>query len=308
MAAPALADCVARVRRFNRFYTRRIGVVSDRMLGSPFSLTEARVLYELAHREALTAGEIGGALGLDAGYLSRMLKDFARRGLVTRTRSTRDGRTRPLTLTAAGRRAFAPLERGSQRAVAEMLQPLPESCRHELVAAMTRVERLLGDEATSAAIQVRRHRPGDIGWVIGTHARVYAEEYGWDASFEALMVEIMMPFLRRHDPAREACWIAELDGAPVGCIALVRQSARVAKLRVFLVTRAARGRGVGKALIDECLRFSQAAGYRKVVLWTQKGLDAARHRYEATGFKLVREEPHHSWGKDHIGQYWEMKL
>ncbi|MDE2227939.1 MAG: MarR family transcriptional regulator [Alphaproteobacteria bacterium] len=307
-APPILADSVARVRRFNRFYTRRIGVVTDRMLGSPFSLTEARVLYELAHRTNPTAGEIGATLDLDAGYLSRMLKDFARRGLVTRTRSARDGRAHHLTLTGAGRCAFAPLDRGSQRAVAEMLRPLPETGRRHLLAAMTTIERLLGDEAAPAPITVRRHRPGDIGWIIGTHAQVYAEEYGWDASFEALMVEIMMPFLRQHDPAREACWIAELGGEAVGCIALVRQSARVAKLRVFLVTRAARGRGVGKALIGECLRFARAAGYREVVLWTQKGLDAARHLYEAAGFKLVREEPHQSWGKDHIGQYWEMEL
>jgi len=308
MAVPALADSVARVRHFNRFYTRRIGVVTDRMLGSPFSLTEARVLYELAHRDRATAGEIGAALGLDAGYLSRMLKDFARRGLVTRTRSARDGRAHHLVLTAAGRRAFAPLDRGSQRAVAEMLRPLPDGGRRKLLAALSTVERLLGSEAAPAPIAVRRHRPGDIGWIIGTHAQVYAEEYGWDETFEATMIDIMKPFLRRHDPAREACWIAELDGEPVGCIALMRQSVTTAKLRVFLVTRRARGRGVGKRLVDECLRFARAAGYRKVVLWTQKGLDAARRIYESAGFKLVREEPHHSWGKDHIGQYWEITL
>lgn len=308
MAGLSLDSRVAAVRRFNRFYTRRIGVVTDRMLGSPFSLTEARVLYELAHRDRPTAGEIGAALDLDAGYLSRILKDFARRGLVARTRSAHDGRTRHLTLTAAGRRAFAPLDRGSQRAVAAMLRPLPESGRHKLVAAMATVERLLGNDGAAAPVTVRRHQPGDIGWIIGTHARVYADEYGWDGSFEALMVDIMAPFLRRHDPAREACWIAELGGESVGCIALVRQSERIAKLRVFLVTPAARGRGAGKRLIDECLRFARQAGYRKVVLWTQKGLDAARHLYEGAGFKLVREEPHHSWGKDHIGQYWELRL
>src|SRR5487761_186658 len=308
MASPSLDAPIAAVRHFNRFYTRRIGVVTDRMLGSTFSLTEARVLYELAHRDRPTAGEIGATLGLDAGYLSRMLKVSPRRGLVTRTRSARDGRARYLALTAAGRRAFAPLDRGSQRAVAEMLRPLPDDGRRQLLAAMSTIERLLGDEAPSKPITVRQHRPGDIGWIIGTHARVYADEYGWDASFEALMVKIMAPFLRQHDPARERCWIAELDGEPVGCVALVPQSDRVAKLRVFLVTRAARGRGAGKALIAECLRFVRATGYHKVVLWTQKGLDAARHLYEAAGFKLAREEPHHSWGKDHIGQYWELKL
>jgi len=308
MAGQSLDAPIAAVRHFNRFYTRRIGVVTDRMLGSTFSLTEARVLYELAHRDRPTAGEIGATLGLDAGYLSRMLKDFARRGLVTRTPSARDGRARHLALTAAGRRAFAPLDRGSQRAVAEMLRPLRDDGRRELLAAMSTIERLLGDEAPSKPITVRQHRPGDIGWIIGTHARVYADEYGWDASFETLMVKIMAPFLRQHDPARERCWIAQLDGEPVGCVALIRQSDRVAKLRVFLVTRAARGRGAGKALIAECLRFARATGYHKVVLWTQKGLDAARHLYEAAGFKLAREEPHHSWGKDHIGQYWELKL
>ncbi|MGH7012972.1 MAG: bifunctional helix-turn-helix transcriptional regulator/GNAT family N-acetyltransferase [Stellaceae bacterium] len=308
MAGSSLGRRVAAMRHFNRFYTRRIGVLSERLLGGPFSLPEVRVLFELAHRRSLTATAIGETLGLDAGYLSRMLKAFERRGYVARTRSPHDGRQRHLALTAAGRRAFAPVDARSQRDVGAMLRPLAEAQRRQLTEAMDTIERLLGCAASELPVTVRQHRPGDIGWAVAISGRVYAEEYGWDATLEAFVAELMARFLRHYDAKREGCWMAEIGGETVGCIALTRQSDRTAKLRTFVVTREARGRRAGKRLLGEALRFARVAGYRKVVLWTQKGLDASRHLYETAGFKLVREEPHHSWGKDHIGQYWEMKL
>lgn len=300
---------IADVRRFNRFYTRRIGVLQRRHLDSPFSLTEARVLYELAHRRKPTAAELGTVLELDAGYLSRMLGAFERKGLIARAPSPADGRQRPIGLTAAGRRALLPLEHRSDAAVGAMLRPLGPARRRELAASMARIETLLSDgRAAKPPLSIRPHRPGDIGWVIAAHAQIYAEEYGWDASFEGFVAAVMADFVKRYDERRERCWIAELGGEPAGSIALMRHSARTAKLRVFVVTKDARGHGVGRALVAECLRFARQAGYRKVVLWTQKGLDAARHLYEEAGFALAREEPHRSWGKDHIGQYWELTL
>jgi DNA-binding MarR family transcriptional regulator/N-acetylglutamate synthase-like GNAT family acetyltransferase len=301
---------ISSVRRFNRFYTQRIGALQRPFLDSPFSLTEARVLYELTHRKRPTAAELGASLGLDAGYLSRMLASFERQGLIARTQSANDGRRRPIELTGAGRRAFLPLEARSQAVVGAMLRPLGGAERRELAAALARIETLLGEHAgkDKPDITIRSHRAGDIGWIIAAHARVYGEEYGWDASFEGFVADILAKFAKHHDAQRERCWIAELDGEPVGSLALMRQSAAVAKLRVFVVTREARGHGIGRALVAESLHFARAAHYRKVVLWTQKGLNAARHLYEEAGFTLAREEPHHSWGKDHIGQYWELKL
>lgn len=308
MAGSTLDRRVAAVRHFNRFYTRRIGALNERLLDGPFSLAEARVLYELANRKQLTASALGATLGLDAGYLSRILKAFERRGYVARTRSRHDGRQHYLALTATGRRAFRPVDARSQRDVSTMLGLLDEPQRQKLTAAMTTIEQLLGGAALDLPVTVRRHRPGDIGWAVAASGRVYTEEYGWDPTIEAFVAELMARFLHRYDAKREGCWLADIGGETVGCIALMRQSDRVAQLRTFVVTRAARGRGVGKALLAECLRFARAADYRKAVLWTQKGLDTARHLYEAAGFKLVREEPHHSWGQDHVGQYWELKL
>lgn len=308
MADSSLDRPIAAVRHFNRFYTRRIGVLNERLLGGPFSLAEARVLYELAHRKNLTAAAIGETLGLDAGYLSRILKAFERRGYVARKRARDDRRQRHLALTATGRRAFVPVDARSQRDIGAMMNPLSKAQRRQLTAAMDTIERLLSGASPERAVTVRRHGPGDIGWTIAASGRVYADEYGWDETLEAFVAELMARFVRNYDATREGCWMAEIAGETVGCLALMRQSDRVAKLRTFVVTREARGRGAGKALLAESLRFARAAGYRKVVLWTQKGLNAARHLYEAAGFKLVREEPHHSWGKDHIGQYWELKL
>ncbi len=308
MTSSSLDRRVAAVRHFNRFYTRRIGVLNERLVDGPFSLAEARVLYELANRKRLTASALGATLGLDAGYLSRILKAFERRGYVARTRSRHDRRRHHLALTAAGRRAFRPVDARSQRDVGAMLRVLDEPQRRRLTAAMATIERLLGGAVLEQPVTIRRHRPGDIGWTIAASGRVYTEEYGWDPTIEAFVAELMARFLYRYDAKREGCWLAEIGGETAGCIALMRQSEGVAQLRTFVITRAARGRGVGKALLAECLRFARAAGYRKAVLRTQKGLDAARHLYEAAGFNLVREEPHRSWGKDHIGQYWELKL
>lgn len=308
MAGSLPARRIAAVRHFNRFYTRRIGVLDERLLGGPFSLAEARILYELAHGKNLTARAIGATLGLDAGYLSRILKTFERRGYVARRPTRHDARQRRLALTAAGRRVFAPVDARSQRDVGAMMRPMTEAQRRQLTAAMATIEQLLSGMPPEQAVTIRRHRPGDIGWTIAASGRVYADEYGWDSTLEAFVAELMARFLRRYDAKREGCWMAEIAGETVGCLALMRQSARTAKLRTFVVTREARGRGVGKALLAESLHFARSAGYRKVNLWTQKGLDAARHLYEAAGFKLVREEPHRSWGKSHVGQYWELNL
>jgi DNA-binding MarR family transcriptional regulator/ribosomal protein S18 acetylase RimI-like enzyme len=303
------ASRVANVRRFNRFYTRQIGVLRERLHDSPFSLTAARILYELAHRQRPNAAALGKDLGLDAGYLSRILRRFERRGLIARTRSRRDGRRSHLDLTTLGRREFAPLDRAARREVAAMLKPLGEAERQRLVDAMRAIEHILEPRgAAEPAFRIRPHRPGDLGWIVAEHGRLYAEEYGWDGSFEGFVAEIAARFIRDYDAAGDGCWLAERNGEILGSIMLVRQSARTAKLRVFLVKPEARGLGVGKALIAQCLRFARDAGYRKVSLWTQSGLDAARHLYESAGFKLIREEPHHSWGRDHIGQYWELKL
>ena len=303
------ASRIAHVRRFNRFYTRRIGVLREGLHDSPFSLTAARILYELAHRWRPSAAALGKDLGLDAGYLSRILRGFERRGLIARTRSRSDGRRSHLDLTSLGRKEFAPLDQAARREVAAMLKPLGEAERQNLVTAMRAIERILEPRgATKPEFRIRPHRPGDLGWIVAEHGRLYAEEYGWDGSFEGFVAEIAARFIRDYDAAGDGCWLAERDGEILGSIMLVRQSVKTAKLRLFLVRPEARGLGVGKALVAQCLRFARQAGYRKVSLWTQSGLDAARHIYEAAGFKLIREEPHHSWGRDHIGQYWELKF
>src|SRR5215475_2796779 len=277
----ALAERVAGVRAFNRFYTRRIGVLQEGLLRSHFSLAEARVLYELAQRARPTASELGQALGLDAGYLSRILAGFASRGLVGRRPSPSDGRRSLLRLTAKGRRAFASLDRRSQGETAALLAPLAADEQGRLVGALRTVERLLGGvPAANEPYVLRPLRPGDIGWVVHRHAVLYAREYGWDERFEALVAGIAARFIARHDPARERFWIAERDGEVVGSVLLVRQSRTVAKLRLLLVEPAARGHGIGARLVDECVHFARQAGYRKIMLWTNDVLHAARHLYE----------------------------
>jgi DNA-binding MarR family transcriptional regulator/GNAT superfamily N-acetyltransferase len=265
-------------------------------------------LYELAHGDGLTATALADELGLDPGYLSRILRRFADAGLITRTRSATDGRQSLLVLTPKGRKAFAPLDRRSQQEVAAMLKPLAAPTQERVVAAMKTVETLLGDGQSKEPCRLRPHRPGDMGFVIASHGALYAQEYGWDISFEALVAEIAAQFVKSCDPAREHCWIAELDGEPVGSVFLVRASDEVAKLRLLIVTPQARGLGIGKRLVGECTAFARARGYKSMTLWTQSILTAARAIYQVAGFRLVREEPHHSFGVDLVGETWELAL
>ena len=308
MASPA-DPRVDVVRRFNRFYTRRIGALRAGLLDSRFPLAEARLLYELAHREQPTASELARDLGLDAGYLSRMLRGLERKRLITRERSPSDARQSLLGLTAAGRRAAATLDTRSSAEVRAMLGKLPDAGQRRLVEAMRDVERLLGTAPEpNVPYLLRPHRPGDMGWVVHRHAVLYAQEYGWDERFEALVAKIVAKFIDDFDPQRERCWIAERGGEIVGSVFLVAKSPTVAQLRMLYVEPAARGLGIGKRLVDECERFAREQGYRKIVLWTNSILHAARHIYEAAGYRLVAEEPHDSFGHRLVGQTWELKL
>lgn len=309
MGRAKIAGRVAEVRSFNRFYTAQIGVLREGLLGSPYSLTEVRVLYELAHREKPTAAELGKELGLDAGYLSRILRGFVRRGLVTKSPSARDGRQSLLALTARGRKEFAPLDARSHDEVAAMLGRLPPADQERLVTAMRTIQELLGGRpAPRVPYLLRPHQPGDMGWVIHRHGALYAEEYGWDETFEALVAEIAAKFVRSFDPKRERCWIAEREGEIVGSVFLVQKSRTVGQLRLMYVEPKARGLGIGGRLVEECLRFARRAGYRKVVLWTNSVLLAARHLYEKAGFRLIHAEPHRSFGCDLVGETWELTL
>ncbi len=305
---PPLVAQVDAVRRFNRSYTRGIGVLNERLLGSGLTLAEVRLLYEIAHRDGPSAASIGKDLRLDAGYLSRLLDRLRTRGLLERRPSTTDRRQSILRLTRRGKKTFASLDRRSHEQVAAMLLPLVAGERRRLVEAMATIECLLGAAPPLASFLLRPHQPGDMGWVIQRHGALYAEEYGWDAEFEALVAEIAARFLRGFDPGLERCWIAERDGENVGSVFLVRKSPTVAQLRLLLVEPSARGLGIGRRLVAECIRFARRAGYRKITLWTNKGLDAARHLYEEAGFVLVEEEPHHSFGHDLVSQTWVLAL
>jgi DNA-binding MarR family transcriptional regulator/N-acetylglutamate synthase-like GNAT family acetyltransferase len=299
---------VAAVRAFNRFYTRKLGVLDQHLLESPFSLSEARVLYELAHREDAAARDIGIELGLDAGYLSRIVQKFDDDGLITRKPLPADRRQVRLGLTAKGRQAFAKLNRSSHDEVATMLAALTPGDRARVTAAMAIIERLLGTTNLAAAAILRDPRPGDMGWVVQSHGALYASEYGFDASFEALVAEIAAKFLTSFDASRERCWIADIEGTQVGSIFLVRHTDDVAKLRLLLVDPAGRGQGLGQRLVAECIAFARACGYRRITLWTQSILVAARAIYQAAGFKLVATEPHRSFGQSLIGETWELEL
>ena len=300
---------IAAVRRFNRFYTKRIGVLHEGLLRSPFPLTEARVLYELAAREGVSATELGRELGLDAGYLSRILRRFGERGLIRRTPSQADGRQHHLWLTERGRAAFVPLDQASGAEVGGMLAELSEGQQRSLLEAMGALERLLGGGPEPERPYVlRRHRPGEMGWVVHRHGLLYAQEYGWDERFEALVAGIVAQFIEHHDPERERCWIAERAGESLGSVFLVKDSERVAKLRLLLVEPSARGQGIGTRLVQECEAFARQAGYRTIRLWTNSVLHAARRIYERAGYRLVQEEPHHSFGHDLIGETWELQL
>jgi DNA-binding MarR family transcriptional regulator/N-acetylglutamate synthase-like GNAT family acetyltransferase len=308
MTASAIGVQVSVIRAFNRFYTRKIGVV-DGIASSPFSLAEARVLYELAHREQPTATDIRKELGLDAGYMSRILGEFERRKLVTREQSKTDERQKFLSLTTKGRKAFAPLDERSNRDAAAMLEQLSPTERKRFIAAVETVRRLLGDtREPSVPYLLRPHRPGDMGWIVHRQAILYAEEYGWDETYEALAAEIVAQFIRNYDPKRERCWIAEKDGARVGAVFVAKASDEVAKLRLLHVESETRGLGIGKRLVEECVRFARQTGYQKITLWTQSILHAARHLYEQAGFHVVQEQQHHSFGKDLTAETWELRL
>lgn len=309
MTDTRLDSRIAAVRRFNRFYTKQIGVLQEGLLASDLSLAEVRVLYELAHSEGATATSIAKELGLDAGYLSRMLRSFAQRGLVQRRRSASDARQSNLTLTRKGRSAFAKLDVRAHDEIAGLLAGRSASDQRALVGAMSDIERILGAaEPAPRRVELRDPRPGDMGWVIERHAEIYAEEYAWIAHFEALVADIVARYLHEHDPERERCWIAEVDGERAGSIFLVRHSDTVARLRLLLVEPSARGLGLGHRLVDACLQFARDAGYQKVTLWTNAVLDAARAIYVAKGFRLVREEAHTHFGSEQLGQDWELDL
>jgi DNA-binding MarR family transcriptional regulator/GNAT superfamily N-acetyltransferase len=298
---------VAAVRRFNRFYTRQIGVLNEGLLDSSFSLTEVRVLFELSQRRRATATELLAALALDGGYLSRMLRRFARAGLVTRAPSREDRRRTLLALTAKGREVFAALDERSNAEVRAMLDRLAPARQARVLAGMRAIESLL-EPREAPVVALRGPVPGDMGWITHRHGVLYAEEYGWDWTFEALVGEIVSRFVTGLDAARERCWIADVDGEVAGSIFCVRQSATVARLRLLYVEPWARGLGIGGRLVRECTAFARSAGYRRMTLWTNDVLHSARKIYVAEGFRLVKEERHHSFGKDLVGQNWELAL
>jgi DNA-binding MarR family transcriptional regulator/GNAT superfamily N-acetyltransferase len=299
------------VRAFNRFYTRRIGALGEGHLGSPFSLTEARVLYELAHRDHLTASEIAASLELDRGYLSRTLRAFKKRGLIETETQAADRRQTLLRLTAAGRKAFAPLDKGARETIAAMLQPLGADEQQRVLDAMQTIRRSLdptSEPPSAAPYVVRSHRPGDMGWIVHRHGVLYFDEYGWDERFEALVAGVVSEFIANFDAAREHCWVAERNGEIVGSIFVVAKSKTVAKLRLLLVEPSARGLGLGRHLVDEVLRFARQAGYKRIQLWTHPELTAARKIYKAVGFELIAEEEHRLFGKPLVAETWELRF
>ena len=299
---------VATVREFSRFYTRRLGTLDEGLLETPWTLTEARVVFELAQAATTDMAALRTTLAIDSGYLSRLLAKFDAAGLIKRTASATDARRQSLSLTAAGRKLFRTLDDRSNRQVARLLEPLPGPAREALVGAMRTLMRGLDEQARPAVVELRGLRPGDLGWVVQRHGEIYAREYGWTMAFEALVARIMADYLEQHRPGRENAWVAELDGQRAGCVLCVRKDDETAQLRVLLVEAWARGHGLGARLVDECIRFARECGYRKLVLWTNDVLASARKIYQAAGFELVGEERHHSFGKDLVGQYWELRL
>ncbi|WP_407166452.1 GNAT family N-acetyltransferase [Bradyrhizobium sp. ORS 111] len=300
---------VAAVRGFSRFYTRKLGIIEPKLLHSPFTLQEARIIYELAHREDCTATDLVRELDLDAGFVSRTLQALQRRQIVTRKPSKADKRVNEVTLTAKGRAAASDLDSRSRSEVAALLKQMDGSRRAAVVRAMSTIEQSMEPAAPKpAGFLLRSHRVGDMGWVISRQGRAYAEEYGWDISYEALVAEICAQFLRSFDPTCEHCWIAEVDGEPVGSIFLVNGGDGIAKLRLLLVEEKARGLGVGRALVEQCIRAARERGYKKMTLWTQSILVAARSIYARAGFQRVKEEKHHSFGVDLVGETWELEL
>lgn len=300
---------IAVVRRFNRFLTRNIGVLREGLLHSPYSLTEARIIYEIANQGNVIAADLSKELGLDPGYLSRMLDRLEQQGLIEKVPSQSDGRQRLIHLTTEGEKAFSLLNSRSKEEVSEMLNNLSEQEQNRLIQSMNTIEHLLGEGLKySEPYFLRQHEPGDMGWVVHMHGRLYAEEYGWDEHFEALVAQICSDFINKFNPDKERCWIAEMDGQIVGSVFVVQGSQEVAKIRLLLVDPRARGLGLGTRLVDESIRFARRKGYKKLALWTNSVLIAARKIYKNAGFELVEQEPHHSFGQDLIGENWEISL
>jgi DNA-binding MarR family transcriptional regulator/N-acetylglutamate synthase-like GNAT family acetyltransferase len=304
---PAL-DQIEAVRRFNRFYTRQIGVLKKNYLDSPYSAGEMRVLYEVVHG-ATTARDIARALDLDAGYLSRVLRSFEKRGFLTRRTSKADARASEIAITARGRKAFAPFEKRSQDEIGDMLMTLKPEARTRLVSAMGEIETVLGAAApTERAYRLRPPTFGDYGWIVGRHGSLYAEEFGWGEPFEGLVAGIVAAYANKNDPRCERCWIAEMNGENVGCVMLVKDSDEIARLRLLLVDPKGRGVGLGARLVDECVRFAREAGYTRVTLWTHAELVAARKIYAKAGFTLTTSETKQSFGKEVVSEHWDLTL
>ncbi len=309
MADSQLDRRIETVRRFNRFYTKQIGVLREGLLESKYSLTQARIIYELAHRDAASASELSAELGLDPGYLSRLLRGLENQDLIVKKRSPDDGRRSLLGLSRGGKAAFGVLNARSRAEIAAMLEPLSQSEQARLVAAMSAIERLLaGPHDGASPVVLRNHEPGDMGWITHLHGKLYSEVFGWDETFEALVAGITADFINNFDAAKERCWVAEVDGEVVGSVFIVNAGENVAKLRLMIVDVKAQGLGIGKQLLKECIRFSRRKGYRKITLWTNSILLAARGIYAAAGFELIHEEPHNSFGVDLIGETWELDL
>ena len=298
------------VRRFNRFYTNQMGVLSEGLLESPFSLTEARVIYEVAQRGSVTASELANQLRLDPGYLSRIVRKFEQSRLIVKKSSEADARQSVLSLTVRGRKEFERLNQFSRKQVEEILKDLTQRDQTRLLGAMRTIEELLGSSLKDEKVSYMLRPPhaGDMGWVVQSNGSLYALEYGWDETYEALVAQIVADFIKNYDPKKERCWIAEKDRENIACVFLVKESKQVARLRLLLVEPKARGLGVGKRLVDECTRFARQAGYKKIVLWTNSVLIAARAIYQKAGYKLVKAENHHSFGRDLIGETWELDL
>jgi DNA-binding MarR family transcriptional regulator/N-acetylglutamate synthase-like GNAT family acetyltransferase len=305
----ATAERVDAIRRFHRFYTQKIGVLQEHLLESPFSLAEARVLYEIAQQKSTMGAELGKILKMDAGYLSRILRRFEHDKLVKRTISSADARQTLITLTIKGRKEFLELNRKSDQKTQQLLADLDEKAQAHLVQAMRTIESILvADNTRTREYTIRQPQPGDMGWIVHRHGVLYSQEYGWNEQFEALVAGIVADFVKKYNPERERCWIAEKNSAIVGSVFLVEKSQKVAKLRLLFVEPSARGLGIGKRLVAECIGFARQAGYRQITLWTNSILHAARHIYEEAGFHLVEEEPHQSFGQNLIAQTWELKL
>ena len=299
---------VAALRRFNRFYTQKIGVLDRGYLQSPFSLAEARVLYELAQRLESTASELSAQLGLDTGYLSRILARLQSQQLIRRAPAEQDARQRLIQLTAKGQKAASALDLRSEKQAGSLLAQLPDSKQAGLVQAMTEIQSVLGDRPAGEPYVIRTHRSGDLGWIVYRHAALYSQEYGWHQPFEALVLEIAASFLKNYDPSCERCWVAERSGETLGCVLLVKHSKQIAQLRLLLVEPSARGLGIGKRLVDECVRFAREAGYKKMMLWTHSNLTAARAIYQKAGFQLIGTDSHEDFGPRLTSETWEAVL